>query len=229
MAMLPGRAEHVSVAVFARAPLAGAAKTRLIPALGAVGAARLQRRLTLHALAVAQSASIGCITLWAAPDGSHRFFRAVQHRCGVDLRGQLGNDLGARMAHAFSVQAGPLLLIGTDCPALQAAHLLAAAEVLLDERQGGNDAVFIPADDGGYVLVGLRCPQQQLFEGIDWGSDRVMAQTRERLLLRGLRWVELPSLWDVDRPADLARLASLAGFAEVVAAIPSVPTGGASG
>ncbi|WP_313952884.1 TIGR04282 family arsenosugar biosynthesis glycosyltransferase, partial [Accumulibacter sp.] len=219
MAMLPGRAERVAIAVFARAPLAGAAKTRLIPALGAAGAARLQRRLTLHALAVAQSASTGSVTLWAAPDGSHRFFRAVQRRCGVDLCGQSGNDLGARMAHAFSAQTGPLLLIGTDCPALQAAHLEAAAEALLDERQGGIDAVFIPADDGGYVLVGLRRPQQQLFEGIDWGTDRVMAQTRECLRLRGLRWVELPTLWDVDRPADLARLASLAGFAEALAAI----------
>ncbi|MQM30903.1 MAG: hypothetical protein CRU78_10415, partial [Candidatus Accumulibacter phosphatis] len=77
---------------------------------------------------------------------------------------------------------------------------------------GRNDAVFIPAEDGGYVLLGLRCPQPGLFEGVDWGSERVMAQTRQRLLALGLRWCELPALWDVDRPADLTRLATLPGF-----------------
>ena len=77
------------------------------------------------------------------------------------------------------------------------------------QRQGSNDAVFIPAEDGGYVLVGLRRPQPRLFAGVEWGSERVMVQTRQRLSELALSWVELPPLWDVDRPADLARLASL--------------------
>lgn len=202
-----------AIAVFARAPLAGAAKTRLIPSLGAAGAARLQRRLSLHALAVAQRAALGRVTLWGAPDDRHRFFRAVQ-RCGdLDLRSQSGADLGERMAAAFAAQDGPLLLIGSDCPALRPAHLVAAARALLDEPQGDRDAVFIPAEDGGYVLVGLRRPQPGLFTGIAWGSERVMGQTRQRLCRLGLRWAELPELWDVDRPADLARLATLEGFA----------------
>ncbi len=118
------------------------------------------------------------------------------------------------MVAAFAANAGPLLLIGSDCPALQPAHLVAAAKALLDERQGGNDAVFIPADDGGYVLVGLRSPQPRVFEGVEWGSERVMAQTRQRLSRLRLRWAELPLLWDVDRPADLVRLATLEGFVE---------------
>ncbi len=214
MATFHSSAESPGIAVFARAPLAGAAKTRLIPTLGAARAARLQRRLTLHALRVAQRAAIGRVTLWGAPDGRQRFFCAVQRRCGVDLRSQAGSDLGERMAAAFAAQAGPLLLIGSDCPALLPAHLVAAADVLLDEGPSGRDAVFIPADDGGYVLVGLRCPQPGLFAGIDWGSERVMAQTRQRLAALGLHGVELPGLWDVDRPADLARLATLEGFAE---------------
>ena len=211
MAIFPDSAEPAGIAVFARAPQAGAAKSRLIPALGAAGAARLQRRLTLHALAVAKRAAIGKVTLWAAPDAGHRFFRAVQCCCGVDLRSQSGADLGARMAMAFAAHTGPLLLIGTDCPALQAAHLAAAASALLDDR--GNDAVFIPVEDGGYVLVGLRRTQPRLFEEIDWGSERVMAQTRQRMSELGLRWAELPALWDVDRPADLLRLVTLADFA----------------
>jgi rSAM/selenodomain-associated transferase 1 len=212
MAIFPASAEALGVAVFARAPLAGAAKTRLIPALGAAGAARLQRRLTLHALAVAQRAAIGRVTLWVAPDDGQRFFRALKTACGVALRQQSAGDIGERMAAAFAANAGPLLLIGTDCPALQPTHLVAAATALLDDRRGGKDAVFIPVDDGGYMLVGLRCPQPGLFEGITWGSERVMAQTRQRLADLGLRWSELPTLWDVDRPADLARLRSLEGF-----------------
>jgi glycosyltransferase A (GT-A) superfamily protein (DUF2064 family) len=114
------------------------------------------------------------------------------------------------MNNAFAAHAGPLLLIGTDCPALSEAHLGAAATALHD----GHDAVFIPAEDGGYVLVGLRRPQPRLFEGIAWGSDKVMAQTRERLVALGLRWTEPLVLWDVDRPEDLPRLAKLEGFAQ---------------
>lgn len=212
MAICHAGAELPGIAVFARAPLAGTAKTRLIPALGAAAAARLQRRLTLQALAVARRAALGRVTLWGAPDDQQRFFRAVQRACGVDLHSQSGPDLGARMAAAFAAQAGPLLLIGSDCPALQPAHLVAAAQILLDEPP--QDAVFIPAEDGGYVLVGLRCPQPQLFEAIEWGSERVMAQTRHRLSGLGLSWAELPWLWDIDRPADLLRLATLEGFVE---------------
>ncbi|WP_291991581.1 TIGR04282 family arsenosugar biosynthesis glycosyltransferase [Candidatus Accumulibacter sp. ACC003] len=224
MAIFRARAEALAVAVFARAPRAGAAKTRLIPALGAAGAARLQRRLTLHALHVAQRAALGRVTLWAAPDASQRFFRALRRRCSVagvgsfEIRSQFGDELGQRMASAFAAQGGPLLLIGSDCPALTAAHLAAAGSALLDAGDGGKDAVFIPADDGGYVLVGLRHPQPELFAGIAWGTEQVMAQTRQRLAQQRLRWAELPTLWDVDRPADLARLATLAAFSEYASA-----------
>lgn len=211
MAILRGGPEAIEIAVFARAPLAGTAKTRLIPALGAAAAARLQRRLTLHALAVAQRAAIARVTLWGAPDAQQRFFRALQRTCGVALRSQSGGDLSERMAAAFVAHARPLLLIGSDCPALQSRHLVAAAAALLDDGDR-RDAVFIPADDGGYVLVGLRCPQPGLFSAIEWGSERVMAQTRQRLSDLHLRALELPGLWDVDRPADLARLSTLDGF-----------------
>ena len=205
----PVRTESVAIAVFAKAPLAGQAKTRLIPALGAAGAARLQRRLTLRALEVATRAATGQVTLWCSPDRQQRFFRALHDRYGVATRSQAGDDLGQRMAHAFADHTGALLLIGTDCPALAVAHLSSAAGAL----HQGYDAVLIPAEDGGYVLDGLRCPQPRLFEDIDWGSEGVMAQTRDRLSELGLRWLEPATLWDVDRPEDLARLAALSGFA----------------
>jgi len=214
MAICQASSEPVEVAVFARAPEPGCAKTRLLPALGSVGAARLQRRLTLHALSLAHVAAIGAVTLWAAPDCRHRFFRALQARSGVDLRSQIDGDLGARMAAVFAAHGGPLLLIGSDCPALSVADLAAAATALRETGKDAAEAVFIPAEDGGYVLVGLRRPQPRLFSDIDWGSKQVMAQTRERLGDLGLRWRELPALWDVDRPEDLARLAGFEEFAE---------------
>jgi rSAM/selenodomain-associated transferase 1 len=201
--------DPVHVAVFARAPQPGAAKTRLIPALGAAGAARLQRRLILNALNVAAGFAADDVTLWCAPDTSHRFFRALQTCRGLRVCSQVGSDLGKRMANTFS-PPGPTLLIGTDCPAITAGHLARAAKLL----HTGHDAVFIPAEDGGYVLVGLRRAQPRLFEDIEWGSERVMAQTRQRLTELGLHWAEPATLWDLDRPADLARLAGVDGFAQ---------------
>lgn len=200
----------MDIAIFAKAPQPGAAKTRLIPALGAAGAARLQRRLTLNALRLATRFQASNVMLWCAPDIHHRFFRALHTRVGVTLCCQLGIHLGKRMANAFAVHGGPLLLIGTDCPAMQTGHLHTAARLL----QNGHDAVFIPAEDGGYVMVGLRRPQPHLFDGIDWGSGAVMSQTRDRLNALNLRWAEPAILWDVDRPADLARLATLEGFSD---------------
>ena len=190
----------------AKAPEAGYAKTRLIPALGAKGAARLHRQLTLRTLSTACAADIGPVTLWCAPDTRHRFFRALQQRHGLALRTQPDVDLGRRMAHAFVDNDGqPLLLIGTDCPALRAEHLQQAALAL----QSAVDAVFITAEDGGYFLVGLKQPCPELFQGIDWSTGCVMAQTRGRLSELGLRWQEVATLWDVDRAEDVLRWKSL--------------------
>jgi uncharacterized protein len=200
--------QTVQVAVFAKAPVPGLAKTRLIPALGAEGAARLQRQLTRTALRTAQDARLGPVTLWCAPDAAHRFFRALRKTAGVNCRVQPDGDLGERMHAAFSLHCstGPLLLIGTDCPPLTPAHLRMAADALM----AGDEAVFHPAVDGGYVLVGLRHPQAALFRDIAWSTDAVMKQTRERARQAGLRLRELDSLWDLDTPADLARWQGMA-------------------
>ena len=94
------------------------------------------------------------------------------------------------------------VLIGSDCPALRPADLRAAARVLRE----GADAVFAPAEDGGYPLIGLRRVSRRLFDGIPWGDPQVLARTRRRLKSLGWRWQELRTLWDVDRPEDVARL-----------------------
>ncbi|MCM2287960.1 MAG: TIGR04282 family arsenosugar biosynthesis glycosyltransferase [Sulfuritalea sp.] len=196
--MLP---EPVEIAVMAKAPLAGYAKTRLIPALGTTGAARLHRQLTLRTLATARTAGLGPVTLWCAPDPQQRFFRALQRRCGIELRAQPEADLGQRMAHIFAEADGrPLLLIGSDCPVLEPEHLRQAALTLQSA-----DAAFITTEDGGYYLVGLRHVAPELFTGIAWSTPQVMAQTRDRLTALGLRWHEVTQLWDIDDPTDLAR------------------------
>jgi rSAM/selenodomain-associated transferase 1 len=204
---------HVQVAVLAKAPVAGLAKTRLIPALGPRGAARLQRQFTRRALETAAAARLGPVTLWCAPDAEHRFFRALRRTMGVHCLVQACGDLGQRMHTAFRLHCvqGPLLLVGTDCPALDPRHLRAAAQALCD----GFDAVFHPAQDGGYVLVGLRRPQPLLFSEMAWGTASVMTETRSRARAHGLRVKELETLWDVDVPADLPRLRTLAHWGAI--------------
>jgi glycosyltransferase A (GT-A) superfamily protein (DUF2064 family) len=174
------------VLVFARAPRAGAVKTRLVPLLGEHGAARLHARLVERALSTARSARLGPVELWSTSR-------------------QRGADLGARMHHAFARHlrhAARVIIIGADCPALRACDLRQAARWLA----GGADAVFAPTEDGGYALVALRRVSPQLFAGVAWGGPAVMAQTRARLAALGWRWRELPLVWDVDRPQDYRRL-----------------------
>jgi uncharacterized protein len=200
--------EPIAIAILAKAPIAGLAKTRLIPALGREGAALLQARLIARTLATACAAATGPVILWAAPEESH--FRELARRFPVTLARQPGGDLGARM-HAALDAACPAIVIGTDCPALEAKHLRASADALRD----GADAVIIPAEDGGYVLIGLRQPRPDLFAHMPWGTGTVMAETRRRAAELGLAVRELAPLWDVDVPEDLERLRE-AGLAELV-------------
>ena len=189
------------IAVFARAPVAGAAKTRLIPALGGQGAADLHATMVRRALATACAAEPGRVTLWRAGASDHPFFAACARDFGVALATQPEGDLGARMAAAFAAAPGPLLLIGSDCPMLKPAHLRACAKAL-----AARDAVFLPAEDGGYALIGARRLIAEIFADIPWGTSAVMAETRARLRRLGLTWAEPATVWDVDEPADLERL-----------------------
>jgi rSAM/selenodomain-associated transferase 1 len=193
------------IIVFAKAPLAGEAKTRLAPLLGAAGAARLQARLLERALRTALAARLGPVELHCDPHAGHSFFEALSRRHRIRLRAQRGRDLGERMSRALrrALRAHrAALLIGSDCPALRPADLRRAARLLA----GGADAVFAPAEDGGYALVGLRRVSDAVFSDLAWGTADVMRRTRERLAGLGWRWRELRTLWDVDRPEDYRRL-----------------------
>jgi rSAM/selenodomain-associated transferase 1 len=193
--------DRVAIAILAKAPVAGLAKTRLIPALGADGAAALQERLIRRTVETATGAALGRVTLWATPDDTHPLFRAMQARYGVALGVQPDGDLGARMQEAAIVANGPVLIVGADCPALSADHLHHAAATLRN-----YDVVIIPAEDGGYVLIGLAQPHATVFADMEWSTATVMEQTRQRLQSLTLLWRELPTLWDVDTPEDLERL-----------------------
>lgn len=192
--------------VLAKAPVAGLAKTRLAPALGAAGAAHLAHRLLLHTAATVAQLHSPHLELCVSPDTDHPAFAqaAAQTQGRLQLSVQGDGDLGQRMHRALARVLhthSRALLLGTDAPALDAA-LLRQADAALD----AHDAVFVPAADGGYALVGLRRPAPELFEGMVWSTPRVMADTRLRAHQAGLRWAELACVHDIDEPADLVHL-----------------------
>ena len=195
--------------VFGKAPVAGRAKTRLIPALGAEGAARLQARLLDDALARARAAGPCSLELWGAgadPDG---MLAAAAERQGAVLRAQCAGDLGRRMHAALAAataDGGPAMVVGTDSPGLSPERIRSADALLAT-----HDAVLGPAEDGGYVLLGLHHAPWTLFDGVAWGTDRVLGDTRTRIRALGWRHAELEPAWDVDRPDDLERVAALGG------------------
>jgi uncharacterized protein len=184
------------IIVFAKAPVPGAAKTRLIPALGAWGAARLHARLVRQAVRTALASGCGPVEVHGS--ARHSFFRSLKTR----FRLQRGRDLGERMHHALSRNPGAIL-IGTDCPALTAADLRRATRLL----RSGAEVVIAPAEDGGYALIGARRVPVELFRDIAWGSSSVYDETVKRL--KPYRWRALRTVWDVDRPEDLPRLSEL--------------------
>lgn len=193
--------------VFARAPRPGEVKTRLIPLLGAESAAALHRQLTHRTLVTATDAGLGPVELHTAPTVDDIFLQDCAKRFGVALLPQHGENLGERMGNAFDEalsRHNRVLIIGTDCPVLTPQHLCDAQAALAD-----NYAVLIPAEDGGYALIGLTRWDNRLFKDIAWGGDTVLAATRERLRALNWRWHELETLWDIDRPEDFRRWSEL--------------------
>lgn len=186
--------------IFTRFPEPGRAKTRLIPALGATGAAQLHRRLTEQTVAAARASGLAVeVRTTGAPPSDFAGW------LGDDLTivDQGEGDLGARLKRA--VPPTPVLFIGSDLPDLTAAHLGDAAQRMLTDR-----AVIGPAEDGGYWALGLNAACDPLFEDMPWGSDRVFEITLLRLRDAGIEPAMLPTLADCDRPEDLARWPMLA-------------------
>jgi rSAM/selenodomain-associated transferase 1 len=193
------------IIVFARAPIPGEVKTRLLSYADAQTITALYEKLVLHSLNMALESKVGPVELWCSPSKGHSFFLRCAEKFQVELHQQTEGDLGRRMAHAFdeTLKRAPMaLLMGTDCPSLTCEDLKEAKKVL----KQGAPSVISPAEDGGYVLIGLRQYEPTLFEGISWGTGSVLEETRERLRRLRWNWHELPQRWDVDRPEDVERL-----------------------
>ncbi len=206
----------VRIVIFAKAPQPGFAKTRLIAALGAAGAADLARRMLTHTVTEALASGVGTVELCVTPSVAGPSWPALQRSVRWSEQGD--GDLGQRMARAAQRTLGigiaegahaagkadaaagaeAVLLIGTDCPQLDRALLQRAANALQQA-----DAVLLPTFDGGYALLGLNRFHRSLFENIAWSTDSVAFDTLRRIEHLDWSLQRLPMLHDIDEPADL--------------------------
>ena len=193
--------KRTRIIIFAKAPVPGKVKTRLIPALGEIGAARLAHRMLVDTVREAVAANLSAPELCVDPhplDEAWLGFLPEQHM-RVTFQGE--GDLGERLARAAkrTILLGEnALLIGTDCPELDAGRLRAAAVALET-----YDTFLHPAEDGGYALLGLARFDPSLFAAIPWSSDGVAAATTARIETLGWSLAIGETLRDVDEPADL--------------------------
>jgi len=199
--MLDQQASQPVLIIFARDPVPGQVKTRLIPSLGAEGACTLHLKLLRRTIDTAMQCPDIVVELWTDAKTPSAELRGVIAGHALRLRRQKGADLGQRMHHAIRDaldRSGSVVLIGSDCPDWRVEDLVQA----FDQLQG-NDVVLAPATDGGYVLIGCRRLAIALFSGIPWGSEQVLATTRNRLRSLEWRWHELPAHPDIDCEPDL--------------------------
>lgn len=197
----------------AKAPRAGEAKTRLSPPLTAAGAARLAACLFADTVSLALRLSAAVFVAYAPADGRAALEEALRAASPERVTGEVlwleqrGGDLGERLAWVVERAAaegfGPLLLVGADSPTLPPGFLAAALEGLAG---GLADVALGGTEDGGYYAVGVREPARGLFDSVEWSTPRAYAQTAANAARLGLRLSELPPWYDVDTPADLARL-----------------------
>lgn len=202
------RYPYAVILVFCKAPLPGQVKTRLIPPLNPEQAAQVHCELTLRTLATVTANNLCRVQLWCSPTIDHPFFSTLANRFQLELKAQQGADLGAKMHHAFMDALNhyqSAVLIGCDCPSLTTNDVAQA----LDNLQAGQDCVLAPAEDGGYVLIGLKQPQPRLFADMPWGTNQVLAITRQKAHDLGLAYQEITPQWDVDTAADYARYLGL--------------------
>lgn len=202
---------QVGIQIIAKAPLAGLTKTRLIPALGADGAASLAKKMLTKILQDCASLLVDApteygfsVSLWMTPSPQSPAWQAVDIPDGIDLCAQRGDDLGQRMGYAAAqglANVDAVIIIGSDCPEINASVLRWAAAALQE-----HDACLAPCADGGYALIGMRRYEPCLFTNIPWSTDKVAELTRQRLLDCGMSYTEFTPVHDIDDAADLQYL-----------------------
>lgn len=205
---------RILVQQFAREPVAGKAKTRMQPYLDAEAACRLHEALVLWTAQKLTRALPGKVEMWVGGSVEHPLFGRCESEMGMVLRRQQGADLGERMYYALRdglERADKVVLVGSDCPQLDANYLQQAFAAL-----DNADVVLGPALDGGYVLIGCRNITREVFVGVEWGSAEVYAQTIALLAASGLGCQSLAALADIDRPSDLPLWQAIQASADVV-------------
>lgn len=186
---------------FAKLPIPGQVKTRMLGSLSPVEACELHCDLMLWTCRTLTGANLADVELWVSGGSEHASIRACENLGITAVHPQQGRDLGERMFHAISdglLRYRKLVLVGSDCPSIDEGYLADALNALDDES-----LVLGPAIDGGYVLIGATHIEANLFQGVSWGSGAVLAETRERIAASGRCWSELNTLPDIDRPEDL--------------------------
>jgi uncharacterized protein len=190
--------------LFCKAPIAGQVKTRLSSALTPKQCVDVHIELSNRTLSLATQNNLCHVQLWCSPSIDDPFFSATAATYKLPLRQQQGANLGERMHHAFcsALQTyRQALIIGCDCPSLTELDLKAALSVLVQNK----DIVLAPAEDGGYVLIGVNQPRPELFHDMPWGQPNLLTQTRALILQHNFKHGEIKQQWDVDTPADLLR------------------------
>ncbi|MFP3456042.1 TIGR04282 family arsenosugar biosynthesis glycosyltransferase [Psychrobacter sp. SIMBA_152] len=202
---LSARQQDTCIILFAKYPAPNKAKTRLQPALGLDGAARMARQLLLHSIEQAVDTGFA-VELCVSPAPTDPCWQALDLPDSLRWSAQADGDLGLRMLIASQCALqhfDKVMLIGTDCPSLTTARIQTAVQQL-----NQNDAVMIPATDGGYVLLGFRQVNESLFSDIIWSTASVAAVTKQRMAALGWTLGLLAPLHDIDEPEDLVHLSS---------------------
>jgi rSAM/selenodomain-associated transferase 1 len=188
---------------FARLPVPGQVKTRLLGEFTAVDACAIHEELLLRTAATLCGAGQGTVELWLDRAGQHRTIDAALALGASGPFYQCDGDLGARMQHALAqglTRAAGVVLVGSDCPDLCAGYLRGAFAALQQ-----CDVVLGPADDGGFVLIGCRRVAAHMLDDVPWGSEQVLEATRASLASAGLSTQLLESRQDIDTPDDVRR------------------------
>jgi rSAM/selenodomain-associated transferase 1 len=192
------------ILVFAKAPQPGQVKTRLAKAVGEDTAARMYSSWLETIVKRLAAARLAPLELWISPDAEHPLFQSLAENCHVELRIQPVGNLGQRMQQVMLQTLAShrqAVLIGSDCPVMQVDYVERALRAL----DQGIGTVIGPAEDGGYVLLGLRQVVPALFDAVPWSTGRVMRTTRQQLIAAGQHWAELETLWDIDGLEDYRR------------------------
>jgi len=193
-----------AILVFCKAPIAGQVKTRLMPQLTAQAAADIHSELTRRVLALLLPSELCPVQLWCSPNPNHSFFQSCLNDYQVSVQVQQGSDLGERMLHAINYalqKSSRVLLIGCDCPSLTISDL----DLAISGLQNAQDIALAPAEDGGYVMIGMKEAYSELFVNKTWGHAGVLKTTRQQIKKMNLNCTETAMQWDVDTFEDLQR------------------------